>query len=168
IKHFSEALRYNPLLTPDPVTWSPKVRAAFESARSLFLKQEEQRQKMELTWEAVVCRNASWRSLILPGWGQYYRQEKVRAAIYSGWAILSLSVLIYAQYHLPSAREKYRSEQNLNQIEDRWQTYRDLYRLRVVSFNSLLTSYLISFLDALYRPIPPKKLPPSPYPSVPY
>lgn len=167
VKHFSDALRYNPLLTPDPLTWSPKVRWAFESARSLFQKQEKQRQKIELTWEAVVCRNASWRSLIIPGWGQYYRQEKVRAAIYSGWALLSLSIFIYAQYQLPAVRDKYRTEQNFNRIEERWRTYRDLYRLRLVSLNSLIASYLVSFWDALYRPIPPKKLPPPPYATTP-
>lgn len=157
-KNFLQALHHNPNLIPDPITWSPKVRAAFERAKSMYHEEERQRLNVLLSREAIICRDASWRSLIIPGWGQKYRGESSRATIYASWAIISLSSLLYAQAQLPSAHSRYRDERDPNLIERRWETYRNLYRLRTLSLNSLILTYVVSFLDALYRPLPPQRL----------
>ncbi len=150
IRYFIQALRLNPNLSPDPITWSPKVRRVFEQARAEYLKISTEETRQRVAAEAELCRKASLKSLYLPGLGQYEKEQPLKGAIYGAVFALSAAVFIYAEVNLPKARERYRDAQLWQDINREYKNYRKFYRLERISGAMLVISYTVPFLDALW------------------
>jgi len=151
VRQFVAALRLNPSLSPDLITWSPKVRRVFLEAKKLF---EEQVSKEILTRrirEADICRRASLKSLYFPGAGQFYKKSRQKGFVVSTLFWGAAAVLIYSQAVLPTVRDRYKDSSSREEAGERWREYRDIYRLRFISGGITVSVYAYAFFDALWK-----------------
>ncbi|MFH0766043.1 MAG: hypothetical protein V2A61_06460 [Calditrichota bacterium] len=154
IKQFVLALRDNPSLSPDPITWSPKVRQVFGRARQEYESQIVLERRQKVASEAERGRLASLRSLYLPGSGQFLKGEPTKGAICAGLLAVSLTVCLYAAVTLPEARDRYHAAVSPDQAAKRWRDYRNQTYLLNISGLVAGAVYTYTFFDALWEPSP--------------
>ena len=150
IRRFVEALKLNPSLTPDPVTWSPKVRRVFLLSVDMYDSQTRREQLSRQMRDADICRQASMRSLYLPGSGQIFKGHRPKGYVMGIVFWSAAATFIYAQTVLPSARDDYMASRNRFEAADRWMKYRDFHHLAYISGGIVVSTYLYSFFDSLY------------------
>ncbi len=108
---FKKALSLNPQLTLDEATVSPKIIQVFEQAKIEMPKtvivdtvQEEP------TYKAVDYTGATWRSALLPGWGQMYKGDGNKGAVLMVSFLSCLSGMVVSAIVESRAHEKYRED----------------------------------------------------------
>jgi len=151
IRRFKSALSLSPNIAVDPITWSPKVRRVLEQARLEHEKQTRQERSYRQGVEAKNCRNASLKSLYLPGAGQISKGH-----IWEGWIIGSLfwgaaATFVYSQITLPTVRDQYDDARNRYDAVNYWKEYRNVYRISLISGTIAASVYSYTFFDALWR-----------------
>jgi hypothetical protein len=149
IVQFREALKLNSAMKPDPITWSPKVRDLFEVAKTEHDRELVINSYYQLTLEADLGRQASLKSLYLPGSGQSMKGHN------SGIWITALFVgaaatFVYTQVAIPAARERYEEATELDDINHQWNGYTNLYHTAHVSGVMAGSIYIYAFFDALW------------------
>jgi hypothetical protein len=152
MRQFVEALRLNPGITADPITWSPKVRRVFGLAQEEVRKQIVQEIQLKQALEASTCRRAALKSLYFPGAGQRLKGHPNRGGIISALFIGSAAGLVYSQFKLPAARDRYLNATTSQSARTYWKTYRDYYHLSTVTGLAAGAIYLYAFTDALVSP----------------
>jgi len=150
VRRFVAALRLNRGLTPDPITWSPKVRDAFEKAREEFNRQLASERRQRWAEEADICRKASLHSLYLPGSGQFKKGQRKRGLTVGVLFYGAVAAFFYSQAILPNARDRYLDAESPSDIRHRWKDYRDVYHLSTVSGLVAASVYTYAFFDALW------------------
>lgn len=147
---FISALRNNPNMLPDPITWSPKVRRVFELARLEFQREQNLELRKMLALEAEIGRSASIRSLIFPGYGQYYKGQRSKSAIIASSFLASASLLIYNYIIQSDLRQRYLDANNPIDAQKRWKEYRDnVYMVNITAIMAI-SIYSYSYFDALW------------------
>lgn len=154
LRLFVNALRYNPAMTPDPLTWSPKVRRVYENALESYEQQIAEEKKQRLSSIAEMCRRASSRSLVFPGAGQYMKGEKNKGYLLGSLFWTSLGSFIYTQIQLPQVRDDYRNANTTALAEARYDDYRNMQYMVNITGLITITVYGYSFFDALWA-VPP-------------
>lgn len=152
VRRFVEALKMNPLLAPDPITWSPKVRRVFTIAKKEYKSQAE---KIRLTRQmsvAEICRNASLKSLYLPGTGQISKGSRTKGLMIELLFFGAAATFVYSQITLTSKRDNYLNASSRSAALARWEDYRDFHQLRLLSGSLAASVYLYAFFDALWTP----------------
>ncbi len=160
---FFRVVSVNPAYELDPVTTSPKIVEVFREARNEYLARVASEPAIYRMPQADVRLAASWRSLVLPGWGQVYKEQDVKGAAFAAAQVLSLAALIFMQTEVNRRHDDYlriKGHDDPN-VEDRYQEYRRAYQTRNVVGYITLSLYLVNYLDALYYPVfkgakPPK------------
>ena len=155
-RQFVMALQYNPTLSPDPITWSPKVRRVFDRARADYEIQEQKRRQHLFTVEAGLCRRASLRSLYLPGGGQYMKGQKQRGFLFGALFWGAASTFIYSQSIIPTARDQYHDATQPQEAEKRWREYQNTIYMANISGLIAFSVYTYAFFDALWTHPHPK------------
>lgn len=150
IQYFIQALEYNPTMSPDPVTWSPKIRRVFDNARQNYQIHQEQQRLLRFAAEAELCRRASSRSLFLPGSGQMMKGHKAQGALLTTLFIGASAAAIYGQVMLPGAKDDYRNARNTADAERLWQDFRDAQYFANGTGILALSIYCYSFFNALW------------------
>jgi len=151
-RYFMEALKYNPAMTPDPITWSPKIRRVYEEARSNYQKLQSESRMKRYAAEAELCRRASLKSLYLPGAGQYAKGYKLRGTVLGVLFAGAVGASLYTQLKLPDAELRYHDASTREDADARWRDYRDAqYRANIVAAFAF-SIYCYSFFDALWSP----------------
>jgi hypothetical protein len=153
-KWFLKVVRANPDYEPDPVQTSPKILAVFHKAKKDYLQYWIFYQP-----QADVRLAASWRSLVLPGWGQYYKQQQMKGAALASAQLLSLVALIAMQSEVNRRHNDYLSKKTYGDpnIETAYGEYRRAYHTRNAVGYVTLGIYVINYLDALYTPVKQRK-----------
>ncbi len=149
-RHFISALRYNPSLSPDPLTWSPKIRRVFRRASEEYFKQMEELRRQKVAIEAHLGRRASLRSLYLPGSGQVMKGQILKGYIAGTLFWGSFAGFIYGQATLPDDRESYLNARTSTEAVSRWEDYRDKQYMVNITGIVALAVYGYSFFDALW------------------
>ena len=98
---------------------------------------------------------ASWRSLALPGWGQFYKKQNTKGAALAAAQFMSLMAFAVMQGEADRAHNDYRRLRAYGdpRLEDAFQDYRRAYQTRNVFGYVALGIYAINYLDALYTPV---------------
>ena len=65
---------------------------------------------------------AAWRTLLLPGWGQYYKNEKKKSYIIFSAFTLNSAALITALIKEKSSRNNYLNENNPAKVSSKYKT----------------------------------------------
>jgi hypothetical protein len=159
LREFKTALSANPAYAPDPVSTSPKILEVFKQARTDYLLLVASEPAVYRMPQADVRLAASWRSLVLPGWGQFYKQQDVKGSAIMAAQVVSLAALILMQVQVNHSHNDYLAIKDYTNpvIEDRYNVYRQAYRSRNAVGYVTLGIYLFNYLDALYTPVWHKK-----------
>lgn len=150
-REFTSLLRFDLSwqLEHDP---SPKIEKVFEEARREYLNWLALPPADRLS-PAELRFGASWRSAVLPGWGQFYKGQKVRGTVYGAMQLLSLVALVVLQSEVNRLHDVYMDESGTAAAEA-YDDYRRTWRARNVSGYLTLGIYVAAYLDALYIPLP--------------
>lgn len=147
---FREWLSIYPDAQLDPVMVSPKIIDFFEE-----IKKEHQASNppaMTVVVRSDLRPGAAMRSLILPGWGQKYKQQNRRAILTGGlfWGVAALTVAAYLKEG--QHRDDYRMASTPELIEARYRTYNDWHRRRQWLVIGTVALWGINVGDALLSP----------------
>ena len=149
-KHFISAIRNNPNMTADPLTWSPKIRNVFDMA----ITEVNRRKKLEREWiyasEAQLGRRASLKSLYLPGAGQLMKKQKRKGITLGVLTYAAFSGFLVGQFYLPNVRDNYMEASTPKQAEARWKEYRNARYTVSITGLAALGIYGYTFFDALW------------------
>lgn len=150
IRQFVSAMRNNPAVSPDPITWSPKVRRVFDKARLEFAKEQEQQQRRTLVMEATLGRDASLRSLYFPGSGQYLKNQTTKGTIIGIAFWGSVAFGGYSAVKLSNAKDDYMNATTSADAARLWKDYRNANYMFNISGIIVGGIYLYSYFDALW------------------
>jgi hypothetical protein len=129
----------------------PKIEQIFEDIRSQYLASLQRSDAERLPQEQLRF-NASWRSLALPGWGQYYKGQKARGAVVASLQILSLATLVILQAEVNRRHNVYEDREG-NEAITAYDEYTRVWRARNVVGYVALGIYVGAYLDALYTSV---------------
>jgi hypothetical protein len=155
LQEFTNVLVVNPAYDLDPVQTSPKILEVFRDARSTYLLKVASEPAVYRMPQADVRLSASWRSLVLPGWGQFYKQQDNKGAAIIAAQILTLAALIFEQSEVNRRHRDYQRIKDYGNpgLESAYSEYRRAYQTRNAVGYVTLGVYLFNYLDALYYPV---------------
>jgi tetratricopeptide (TPR) repeat protein len=159
LQEFTTVLKANPAYDLDPVQTSPKILEVFREARNDYLQRVASEPAVFRMPQADVRLSASWRSLLLPGWGQFYKRQELKGTAIAVTQVITLAALIFEQSEQARRHDEY---QHLKQygdprIEQAYADFRNAYRVRNVVGYITLGVYIFNYFDALYYPVSHKK-----------
>jgi hypothetical protein len=162
LKEFTAVLEANPAYDLDPVQTSPKILDVFRETRRDYLQRVASEPAVFRLRQADARLAASWRSAILPGWGQMYKQQEMKGAALMAAQAISLAALIFMEVEVHNRHHDYLSVKEYRPaddptIETRYTDYRRAYRIRNAFGYVTLGIYTLNYLDALYWPVKHKK-----------
>jgi len=160
--HFFSLLSIKPDYEPGQAEASPKLRAFFDEIRKTYRSNNPAAAKEPNLTRYVFVQDkrpaAAWRSMVLPGWGQYYKEQK-KHAYYVGGTFTALGLATLGSY---IAERSYRSDYldsndpaRIPQLYDRYNTtqkWRKGLTLATAAF------WLWNVGDALWRDYPALKM----------
>jgi len=147
-KEFVKILKLFPTWQKDPQITPRKVLEVFEEARRQYEAYLALPPAKRLS-PSEVRFGASWRSLVLPGWGQFYKGQKARGAVVASLQILSLATLAVLQTEVNRRHNVYEDKEG-NEAITAYDEYSRVWRARNVVGYVALGIYIGAYLDALY------------------
>jgi hypothetical protein len=158
-REFSQVIAINPAYDLDPVTTSPKIMEVFRKAKTDYMDMVMSQPAVYRMPQADVRLAASARSLVLPGWGQFYKEQRIKGTVFIAAQILSVAALAVMQSEVNRRHDDYLRVREYNSpvVDDRYQEYRRAYRMRNAVGYVALGVYILNYLDALYTPVTPRK-----------
>ena len=154
--HFLSLLSIDPAFELDPIKVSPKIIAFFNQLKQEIPSHAEDRDIAHTKYIFVedLRPGAAFRSIILPGWGQIYKHQKMRGYIIGGAFIASLAATGISLYLEKDNRDKYLGSTTLTDIEKNYQTYNDWFKRRKFFTVSTVCIWAAAVVDALFIPYP--------------
>jgi hypothetical protein len=141
----------------DTVTVSPKIINFFKDIKNdIRTKPDSESPVAEIKYLPIYDPRpgAAWRSLVLPGWGQYYEGQKTKSyIIFSSFAISSIG-LITSLLKENAAHDAYLNAQTAAEIESKYETYNKWHKTRQIFTYTESVIWLFAFFDALWMPLP--------------
>jgi len=155
LSEFTQVLEANPAYEPDPVQTSPKIMEVFNVAREDYLLRVASEPAVYRMPQADARMAASWRSLVLPGWGQYYKKQPTKGAAIAAAQLFSLVALAVMQSEVNRTHHDYLRIRAHGdpRLEESYQDYRNAWHLRNAFGYVALGIYAVNYLDALYTPV---------------
>ena len=155
LQEFNHVLVANPAYDLDPVQTSPKIMEVFRQARNYYLLKVASEPAVYRMPQSDVRLAASWRSLLAPGWGQFYKKQDTKGSAFAAAQLLSLAALIYMQTETNRRHNEYLGKRAYGDpnIENAYNEYRHAYQVRNVVGYVTLGIYFVNYLDALYYPV---------------
>ncbi len=150
---FRAALSLQPSLELDPVLVSPKVRDFFEGVKATADQEDAPGAEVDESVRYIFVEDsrpkAAIRSLLLPGWGQFYRGDRKKGWALTGlWTSTVTAAAVVHVYRL-DARAEYREARLPEDISARYDRYNRLHKTRTVLLWAAAGVWVFSYLDAL-------------------
>ncbi len=148
--HFMAALSLNPSLELDPVLVSPVIRGFFTALKEETLAGERTDAQL-IRYIAVQDARpaAALRSMLLPGWGQWYKRDHVKGGLF-GAAFLGAAGAAAAA-HLTYRRrlDRYEAETDPDLVPGRYDDANGWYRTRNGLLVGAAVVWAAAYVDAL-------------------
>lgn len=144
--HFVTILTLNPAFDLDPILTSPKIMAVFTDAKVRVAAARRQEPIIPATAETNKP-EVSFRTVLFPGWEQWYQDRKSTGLVFFGAGILSLGAGITFELLRAPAREDYLSASQPSDIAGKYATYNRYYRAETYSFIAFAVVYIASEVD---------------------
>lgn len=154
-KAFNTVLSLDPNLELDPVTVSPKIIDFFNGLKKEISVNPARTFNLENKYILLEDRRPSsaWRSLVLPGWGQYHKGEEDKAYLVFSAFALNSSALIVSLIKEKSSRDVYLKSSDSNKIQSKYDTYNAWFKTRQFLTYSEILIWAYAFADALWFPV---------------
>jgi len=155
--HFLSLLSINTDIKLNPLETSPKIIDFFDQIKNDFT--EINTQKMFISYPEYIFvedkrPDAAWRSAILPGWGQFYKEQPTRGYIFGGAFLTSAAILGVSIVNENKYKDSYLNSTDLDEISNTYDKYNNWSKIRQVSTYSTIGIWLLSFADALWSDYP--------------
>lgn len=175
-KQFKTALMYDPSLELDPVFTSPKIMQVFQEAKTEF---ERERPKIKrdqvpkgvqkkagepakgvaapsdraaaprVEVRTVSPGSAVFRSLLIPGWGQFYTRHPVKGGLFIGGVVTTLALAINYKSKSVTAQEYY-YEAGPGEREEVWEDAEKFNLLGNVFYAMTALVWIGGGVDAIF------------------
>lgn len=155
LSEFRRIVTINPAFEMDPVLTSPKILEVFRAAKREYADRVLSQPEAYRLPEANAKLAASWRSAVLPGWGQAYKQQKAKGAVFGVLQAVTLAAFVAYVIETDARKDDYLAVNEYGNplIEERYNDYRSAYRTRNLLGYLTLAVYLANYYDALYAPV---------------
>ncbi len=148
--HFLTILELDPQYQFDPVTTSPKIIAFFEQQK----KELKQVKRVPAITRYIFLKDkrpeASIKSLLVPGWGQYFKGQKQKAVLFfsafTGSAIFTTTAAFLEKHY----HNKYKAVNDVTRLSGAYDQYNRWYRIRQYGLWTLAAIWATSVLDAMW------------------
>ncbi len=159
--HFLSLLTINPDYRFDPVNTSPKIIRVFKKIKKAFL-QERLNENSQAYVKYIFLEDrrpgAGWRSAVLPGWGQYYKNQRQRGKIFGGVffaaGLISCTAAVMENYY----HNRYLDSTAPTTINNNYSKYNFWFKTRRWSVYLTAAVWSISVADAFWFPYDSTKL----------
>ncbi len=155
LSEFRRIIAINPAFEVDPVLTSPKIVTVFGQAKREYVEQVLSQPEAYRLPEADAKLSASWRSAMLPGWGQVYKQQRVKATVFGVLQAATLAAFVAFIVETNTRKSDYLDVNVYGSplLEERYNDYQSAYRTRNILGYLTLGVYLANYYDALYAPV---------------
>lgn len=155
-RQFISALQLSPSLELDPALVPPKIVSYFEDLKTELIAGNAFPTEAALRYVLVTDPrvDAALRSMVIPGWGQYYKGQDRRAGLFAGLFGLTAGGAIFYHFKMESARDRYEDAVSVADAERLYGTYNRYYRTQNGLAQGALVVWVASYLDALITPAP--------------
>jgi hypothetical protein len=123
-ENFIEWLKLEPNAFLDPILVPPNIIRIFELAKDA-LKKERGKITLDTSkgdqWPYM--KSVLWRSLVYPGWGQYYNGKRYKGALIMGTETALLAGFAISQINYIHARDAYYSETQISRMDEKYDAY---------------------------------------------
>jgi len=159
---FEQALSIDRTTQLDSFYVSPKIIEYFNELKSTYnSRSKSSAPDKEINYRYLINPDprpaATLRSMVLPGWGQLYKNEKRKgAALLTATAVTTLTMGVF-HFLQQDAHNKYLHAAEPDKIDDAYQRYNTFYKLRN---NAALIDggiWLYAFFDALITKPKPRQ-----------
>jgi hypothetical protein len=169
--HFLSYLDLKPDGDLDPVNFSPKIVSFFEKIKNEYRSNVNTYESLAYTRYIYIDDprpGAGWRSAILPGWGQIYKNQKRRGIIFGSSFWVTALITGVAYYFEDQYHQDYINSQTPEDIDTNYDKYNTWYKVRR-SFSWITASiWILNIADALWTPYPKAQFTILPYSPTPY
>lgn len=154
-RHFQSVLSLDPDLRLDPALVAPPTLAFFEEVQAAY---EPGALGGPVTVQYVtvqdVRRGAALRSLAVPGWGQWQKEQRLRGGLFFGtWAGAAVAVAV-AHNRYRDAQDRYETAADPARIESIWRDeVNPWYRARNNLALGVAVVWVAAYVDALTVPV---------------
>ncbi|NIR48009.1 MAG: hypothetical protein GWN62_07305 [Aliifodinibius sp.] len=155
--HFLSLLSIQPSTELDPVTTSPKIIEFFNEIKKDHAEFNESATSITYTKYLVeedLRPGAAWRSALLPGWGQFYKNQSLRGKILGGAFWGSLIVTGISWFMEDQAHQDYLDSGSVEEINKNYDTYNQWFKTRRILTVSTIALWAITVGDAMWSPYP--------------
>ena len=149
---FLSALQLDASARPSELDTSPKTLAFFEDARRSFEESlAVQQPASEITYVRVadVRPAAAMRSMVVPGWGQFYRGDTNKGLILGSAWLLSAGGTVAAHFYRRDAKKSYESETDPDRVADRFDTFKRWNTRRGIASIAAGAVWAVAYVDAI-------------------
>ena len=147
---FVSALQLDPSIKPDPRTVSPKIVSFFGSLQAEAVVRSD----ADIRYVTIVDNRpaAALRSMVLPGWGQFYKGERTKGFVASTAWVGTSGATVASAIAERRARNLYLDETDPNQVAARFDTWNSRQKMRKTFLASMAVVWLAAYVDALASP----------------
>jgi len=153
-EHLALALQLNPELQLDPIYFAPQMQQRLEALRPQIatLNRTTPTARYILIVDSRIP--ATWRSLLLPGWGQQFKGQKTKGRIFSV-AAAALAGATLASHLLRNRAEQKYLRAGENEVVARYDPFNRYHQLRNNLALSLGVVWGAAVLDAFMVRVEP-------------
>lgn len=153
-EHLALALQVNPDLIMEARETPPQLMALFEELRAASADTPAQEKELRYLILQDPRPAAVMRSMLLPGWGQLYKQQQRKGILLmSAWGATSIGTLV-AHVQRNKAEDHYLDAGTLEALNDRYPAFDRWHRVRNNLFVAASAIWVYSYIDALLqRPV---------------
>lgn len=153
--HFLSLLSLDPDRELDPVNISPKIIDFFTEIKKDYQALAASSPQTAFTKYVFVedpRPGAAWRSAVIPGWGQFYKQQKSKGYILGGafWGSLIATGVAWLQED--QAHQDYLNSSTSTDIENNYSTYNKWFKTRRTLMITTAVLWAVTVGDAMWSP----------------
>ncbi|MBP1648387.1 MAG: Tetratricopeptide 2 repeat protein [Bacteroidetes bacterium] len=146
-EHFLSILRRTPSHELDPILTSPKILAVFNDARATYLAARTQGIDSSPVKGSVPPEGITFRTIVFPGWEQWYHGRTPIGPILAGAGIATLGSAVTFAFLRSSARQEYLAATTPEDIEAKYDTYNRYSKAESYCFAAFAVVYLLSEIE---------------------
>ncbi len=150
-EQFHSVLTLNPGFQLDPLLVSPVTLAFFEEAKAAFVRETLDKPAETVRYIQIndLRPAATWRSGVLPGWGQRYKGQGTKGWLLTGLWAASLGGTVAAHIQRQDARDAYLTETDPAAVGERFDTYNTWHKARGGLLIGAAAIWTFAAVDAL-------------------
>ena len=168
-EQFRGALTLSQDLQLDPLLVSPVTLAFFEETKAAFVRERDVEGSPGGAIRYIQLHDerpaATWRSTVLPGWGQRYKGEGAKGWVITGLWVATMGGAAVAHLQRQDARDVYLAATDPALVADRFDTFNTWHKARGGLLIGAAAVWAYAAVDALTSGGPPSPLRISPTPS---